>query len=339
MKKNFIYCIQIFLLRHLKIMAIAIFIDAVWGDPKSIYNKIPHPIVWIGNLIGFFDKKLNHPHHTPRQQKRNGFITLGLTIATSSIFGFFLQKILFKYLPKPIAYLTSGIIGSIFIARHSLYEHVQNVADALNYPDINIARHTVSQIVGRNTEQLDQSGIARAAIESLAENFSDGVTAPIFWGCIGGLPGIIAYKAINTADSMIGHKTEKYLFFGYAAAKTDDYVNFPASRLSALWIVLAASKNPIADFQYVAKEAKKHNSPNAGWPEAAMANCLSIYLAGPRQYHNDMINTPWIGKGEKKISKSNITNALKIFSLSCNLYYLLILLSVYILNKSKNDKN
>ncbi|WP_271801857.1 adenosylcobinamide-phosphate synthase CbiB [Commensalibacter communis] len=339
MKKLFIYVIQTLLLRHLKIMAIAILIDAIWGDPKQIYSKIPHPIVWIGNLIGLLDKKFNHPTEAPQQQKRKGFIALGLAVTIPSILGYFSQKIIFDYLPKPIAYLISGMIGSIFVARRSLHEHVQNVADALDQSDINLARHAVSQIVGRNTEQLNQSGIARAAIESLAENFSDGVTAPIFWGGVGGLPGIIAYKAINTADSMIGHKTKKHLFFGYAAAKTDDYVNYPASRLSALWIILAASKHPIVDFQFVVQEAKKHNSPNAGWPEAAMATCLSIYLAGPRQYQNTVINTPWIGRGRKTVSKRNLKNALKLFSLACNLYYLFVLLSLYVLTKSISTKN
>lgn len=333
MKKITLYHIQTLLLRHLKIMAIAIFIDAIWGDPKQIYNKIPHPIIWIGNLIDYLDKKLNHPQDTAPQQKRNGFLTLGLTVALPCLIGYFIQKSLFKIFPKPIAYLLSGIIGSIFIARRSLYEHVQDVSNALEHPDINIARHAVSQIVGRNTSQLDHSGIVRAAIESLAENFSDGVTAPIFWGCIGGLPGIIIYKAINTADSMIGHKTTKYQYFGYAAAKTDDYVNYPASRLSALWIILAASKKPINDIKQVIKEAKKHNSPNAGWPEAAMATCLSIYLAGPRQYKDIVLNTAWIGNGRKELNRNDIQNALKIFLSACNIHYNLILFNLFFIPK------
>lgn len=334
MKKITLYHIRTVLLRHLKIMAIAIFIDAVWGDPKQIYNNIPHPIIWIGNLIGYLDKKLNHPQDTAQRQKRNGFLALGLTVALPCLIGYLIQKICFKIFPKPIAYLLSGIIGSIFIARHSLYEHVQNVSNALEQPDINIARNEVSQIVGRNTSQLDRSDIARAAIESLAENFSDGVTAPIFWGCIGGLPGIIIYKAINTTDSMIGHKTTKYQHFGYAAAKTDDYVNYPASRLSALWIILAASKKPMHDLKAVIKDAKKHNSPNAGWPEAAMATCLSIYLAGPRQYNNIVINSGWIGNGKKELDQNDIQNALEIFLSACNIHYLFILIKIICIKKS-----
>lgn len=336
MKKITLYHIRTVLRRHLKIMAIAIFIDAVWGDPKQIYNKIPHPIIWIGNLIGYLDKKLNHPQDTAQRQKRNGFITLGVTITLPCIMGYWIQKILFKVFSKPIAYLFSGIIGSIFIARRSLYEHVQNVSNALEQHDVNIARNEVSQIVGRNTSQLDSSGIARAAIESLAENFSDGVTAPIFWGCIGGLPGIIIYKAINTADSMIGHKTNKYRYFGYAAAKTDDYVNYPASRLSALWIILAASRKPMHDLKAVIKDAKKHNSPNAGWPEAAMATCLSIYLAGPRQYKETIVNTAWIGSGRKKIDQKDIQKSLRIFLSACNIHYVFILFITLLINKYKN---
>lgn len=328
MKKIFFYFI-----RHLQIMLIAALIDTIWGEPSFIYNKIPHPIIWIGNLIGFLDKKLNHSKHTAYQQKRNGFIALGISLIIPYLIGTVLQKIFFKFLPKPIAYLLSGLISSIFIARRSLYEHVHDVEKTLTIKDIEAARYAVSQIVGRKTDQLDQSGIARAAIESLAENFSDGVTAPIFWGCIGGIPGIIVYKAINTADSMIGHKTKKYQFFGYAAAKADDYVNYPAARLSALLIILASSTKPIADFKTVIQEAKKHNSPNAGWPEAAMATCLSIYLAGPRQYHEIVIHTPWIGKGKMALNSKDIKKSLNIFSLSCNIYYGTIAFVIFLMKK------
>lgn len=333
MKKLFSYFIQYFLIRHLQIMLIAALIDAVWGEPRWIYNKIPHPIIWIGTLIGVLDKKLNHNNHTAQQQKRNGFIALGISLIIPCLIGAFLQKIFFKFLPKPIAYLLSGIISSIFIAKRSLHQHVYDVEKALTAKDIKAARYAVSQIVGRKTDQLDQSGIARAAIESLAENFSDGVTAPIFWGCIGGIPGIITYKAINTADSMIGHKNKKYQFFGYAAAKTDDYINYPAARLSALLIILTASKTPFSDFKTVIQEAKKHSSPNAGWPEAAMATCLYIYLAGPRQYQEIVIHTGWIGTGKMELNHKDIAKSLNIFSLSCRLYYGIIAILIILIKK------
>ncbi|CAI3953354.1 adenosylcobinamide-phosphate synthase CbiB [Commensalibacter papalotli (ex Botero et al. 2024)] len=335
MKKFFSHLIQHFLLCHLQMILIAALIDALWGEPKYIYNKIPHPIIWIGKLIDYLDKKLNHTNDPAQQQKQNGFVALSLTIAIPCLVGIFLQKILFKSLPKPIAYFLSGVIASIFIAKRSLYEHVHEVEKALTLGDIKSARYAVSQIVGRKTDQLDSSGIARAAIESLAENFSDGVIAPIFWGCIGGLPGIITYKAINTADSMIGHKTKKYKFFGFAAAKSDDYVNYPAARLSALLIILTTSKKPFSDLKFVAKEAKKHNSPNAGWPEAAMATRLSILLAGPRQYQNYVIDSPWIGTGKSKLNQIDIQNALDTFSFTYNKSLTFLIIITLILKKFK----
>ncbi|MDI2090917.1 adenosylcobinamide-phosphate synthase CbiB [Commensalibacter oyaizuii] len=313
---------------NLKVIIVAIIIDSLWGDPKTIYKKIPHPIIWIGTLIHKLDHHLNHHNDPSFIQKRNGFFALAIATFIPMIIGTILQKILFKILPKSIAILICAFITSIFIAKRSLYEHVKAVETPLHTQNIPAARIAVSQIVGRKTDHLDQSGICRAAIESLAENFSDGVIAPIFWGCVGGLPGIIAYKAINTADSMIGHKTAKYLYFGYAAAKTDDYINYPASRLSALWITLAVKRNLIKTIKKIKKEAKKHNSPNAGWPEAAMALGLSIQLGGPRQYKEGTVDTDWIGNGRKILSYQDIKNALRVFQISCR-FNLLCILFIY----------
>lgn len=313
--------------RNLPIMIIAVIIDAIWGDPKRLYQRITHPIVWIGKLIEHLDLRLNHPLASSSIQKRKGFYALALTIALPSTIGLLIQHILFRYFPKPIATLFSALIASIFIAGRSLSEHVQAVQIELEKNNMETARIAVGHIVGRKTATLDESGVSRAAIESLAENFSDGVTAPIFWGCIGGLPGIIAYKAINTADSMIGHTTKRHKYFGYASAKLDDYINLPASRLSALWITLATKKHPISFMKSVASEAKKHNSPNAGWPEAAMALCMNIQLAGPRQYQETLMNTPWIGQGRSGLNHKDIKSALSIFQKSYKIFWIILLIS------------
>ena len=185
----------------------------------------------------------------------------------------------------PFGFIVVAILASSLIAQRSLYEHVARVADALERDGLDAGRRAVSQIVGRDPDALDEAGVARAAIESLAENFSDGVVAPVFWLAVGGLAGGAAYKAINTADSMIGHRTPRHEDFGFAAARLDDLVNLPASRLAALLIVLASGASARrTPGRAVWRDARKHRSPNAGWPEAAMAGALGLSLAGPRVY-------------------------------------------------------
>ncbi|HKA64745.1 MAG TPA: CobD/CbiB family cobalamin biosynthesis protein, partial [Methyloceanibacter sp.] len=209
------------------------------------------------------------------------------------------------------------------IAQKSLYEHVATVADALDANGLEAGRKAVAEIVGRDTRTLNESGVARSAIESLAENFSDGVVAPSFWGVFLGLPGMVAYKAINTADSMIGHRTPRHEAFGQASAKVDDVVNLPASRLAALWIALAAWLHDDADvsraFQTVRRDAGRHRSPNAGWPEAAMAGALGLKLSGPRSYHGALTEDGWIGEGREEASAADIRRALGVYKSACTL--------------------
>jgi adenosylcobinamide-phosphate synthase len=217
----------------------------------------------------------------------------------------------------PYGFVTVAVVASSLIAQRSLYEHVERVATALEREGLDSGRCAVSQIVGRDPDVLNEAGVARAAIESLAENFSDGVVAPVFWLAVGGLTGGVAYKAINTADSMIGHRTPRHNDFGFAAAKLDDLVNLPASRLCALLIVLAAlvTKNASASHAWTSvwRDARHHRSPNAGWPEAAMAGALGLALAGPRVYGGVMVDDATMGDGRRDANAHDIRAALKLY--------------------------
>lgn len=223
--------------------------------------------------------------------------------------------------PAPFNLLLIGAAASTLIAQRSLYDHVAAVAGALEGPGIAEARRAVGQIVGRDTDALDESGVARAAIESLAENYSDGVVAPLFWLLVGGLPAAATYKAINTADSMVGHKSERYRAYGWAAARLDDLVNLPASRLSALFIIAASAVMPGADagaaLQAVTRDARRHRSPNAGWPEAAMAGCLGVRLAGPRTYGGTLVQDHWMGDGRDVTGAADVRHALAVYKTAC----------------------
>ncbi len=214
-----------------------------------------------------------------------------------------------------------ALLASTLLAQRSLFTHVRAVADGLARDGLPGGRAAVSQIVGRNPASLDEAGVVRAAIESLAENFSDGVVAPAFWCGIGGLPGIVFYKAVNTADSMIGHRTERHAAFGWAAARLDDAINLPASRLAALWIVLAATlqrdATPLAAIRAVWRDAGKHRSPNAGWPEAAMAGALGLRLAGPRVYGATRVEDAWMGDGRADASLADLDRALGLYRRAC----------------------
>ena len=220
-----------------------------------------------------------------------------------------------------IGLLVIIVIAATLPAQRSLDDHVRAVADALEQDGVEGGRKAVSMIVGRKTDTLDEAGISRAAIESLAENFSDGVVAPIFWTACLGLPGGVLYKAINTADSMIGHKNEKYHAFGWASARLDDLVNLPCSRLSALLLILASlfvrGASSINAFTTVLRDARKHRSPNAGWPEAAMAGGLGFALAGPRIYGETLVDDVYMGNGRRDLTAADIRSALSLYRIAC----------------------
>jgi len=220
-----------------------------------------------------------------------------------------------------VGFFVLAFVAASLPAQRSLGDHVGAVADALERDGLAGGRRAVSKIVGRNPDALDEAGVARAAIESLAENFSDGVVAPLFWTLIGGLAGGALYKAVNTGDSMIGHRTERHLAFGWAAARLDDLVNLPASRLAALWLTLAAAILPRASAaaagRAVRRDARRHRSPNAGWPEAAMAGALGLKLAGPRVYGEERVDDAFMGGGRYHASVADIRLALSLYRVAC----------------------
>ncbi len=228
---------------------------------------------------------------------------------------------------QSVAFLIGLIILAASLpAQKSLYAHVKDVADALEGDSLDAARLAVGRIVGRKTEVLDASGVARAAIESLAENFSDGVVAPAFWVAIGGLTGGALYKVINTADSMIGHLSPRHRFFGWASARLDDLVNLPASRLAALYLCAAAMIDGFAPARAAARtvfrDATHHRSPNAGWPEAAVAGALGLKLAGPRLYEEGLVEDAFMGDGRRDATAKDVRHALTLMRRACAIQFI-----------------
>jgi adenosylcobinamide-phosphate synthase len=272
------------------VMLFALAIDAVMGWPKVLFAMIGHPVTWIGRLISRLDKWVNLEGTDEDGRRFGGIAVAGLVTAVAGLSG----MIAVWFLPGGAAgLLLQAVLCWPLLAARSLYTHVADVARPLSAHDIAGARVAVSQIVGRDPAALDEAGVARAALESLAENASDGVIAPLFWGALFGLPGIAAYKAINTLDSMIGHKSPRYRAFGWASARLDDLVNLVPARLTAL-LFAAVSPNPRAALRCMSEDAHKHRSPNGGWPEAALAASLGVRLSGPRRYGAEVADEPWI---------------------------------------------
>jgi adenosylcobinamide-phosphate synthase len=290
-------------------------IEAVLAYPALVFGAIGHPVSWIGALISRLESRLNRPDYSATMRRAAGVVTVLLLIAVSLGVGLALEMAV-RSVPI-LGFVLAVVIVAALIAAGSLDQHVRAVAVALRNDGLAGGRQTVAKIVGRDPEVLDQAAICRAAIESLAENASDGVTAPALWYLIGGLPGMIAYKAINTADSMIGHMSERYHAFGWAAAKLDDLVNWPASRLTGLMFIAAASAVPGASassaWQAFCRDARLHRSPNAGWPEAAMAGALGLRLAGPRVYDGVLVEDQWMGDGRTEATPEDIDRALTIY--------------------------
>ncbi|HZP09349.1 adenosylcobinamide-phosphate synthase CbiB [Methyloceanibacter sp.] len=293
---------------------LALLFEAMLGYPERVFRAIGHPVMWMGALVGALDRGLNREGRLPWQRKLAGVAALLILIAATSGVAYLIQHWL---LLMPLGMIPLAALAGTLLAQRSLYAHVEQVAVALEDDGIEAARASVSHIVGRDTAALDEAGVARAAIESLAENFSDGVVAPAFWMMAGGLPGAAAYKAINTADSMIGHHSERYEQFGWASARLDDLVNLPASRLSALFLIIAAYLTPGASaseaFGVVLRDASRHRSPNAGYPEAAVAGALGLALAGPRTYEGKPADGTWIGEGRYGATADDIRAALTLY--------------------------
>jgi adenosylcobinamide-phosphate synthase len=293
---------------------LALLFEAMLGYPERVSRAIGHPVRWMGALVGALDRGLNRKGTPPWRRKLAGAAALLVLILVSGGVAYLIQHWL---LLLPLGMIPLAILASTLLAQRSLHAHVERVALALEDEGIESARARVSEIVGRDTASLDEAGVSRAAIESLAENFSDGVVAPALWMVIGGLPGPAVYKAINTADSMIGHHSERYEQFGWASARLDDLVNLPASRLSALLIMAAAYLTPGASvsnaFGAVLRDANGHRSPNAGYPEAAFAGALGLALAGPRYYGGKLVEDVWMGDGRYAVNADDIRAALTLY--------------------------
>jgi adenosylcobinamide-phosphate synthase len=293
---------------------LALLFEAMLGYPERVSRAIGHPVMWMGALVGVLDRGLNNDGAPPLRRKTAGIVALLVLILASGGLAYIAQH---GILLLPLGIILLAILASTLFAQRSLHAHVERVAQTLEEDGIESARESVSHIVGRDTAALDEAGIARAAIESLAENFSDGVVAPAFWMVVGGLPGAAIYKAINTADSMIGHHSERYEQFGWASARLDDLVNFPASRLSALFLIAAAYLTPGASaseaFGTILRDAPRHRSPNAGYPEAAVAGALGLALVGPRSYGGKPADGTWIGDGRYDATADDIRAALTLY--------------------------
>lgn len=302
-------------------LIVALLCDAIMGDPHWLYRRLPHPVVLMGRLIDALDKAWNRPEMEDRARLIRGTFCITIVVCVSGGVGMVITAItgIFDY-----GWVVDGILMSILVAQRSLYDHVRDVLVSLSRDGLLAGRDSVARIVGRNTATLDESGVSRASIESLAENFSDGVVAPIFWAALFGLPGLLAYKALNTADSMIGYRTEEYLHFGRLAARLDDAANFIPARIAGFLIVLVAGKG----WNTMISDAGKHRSVNAGYPEAAMAGALGIRLSGPRAYDDDVTDEPWVGDG-RDAAPADIANALGIFALACGLVFLIIVAGAF----------
>jgi adenosylcobinamide-phosphate synthase len=292
----------------------AAILDVTIGYPQAVYRAIGHPVTWMGALLAALERRLNRPTLGFSVRRASGVLALALYLGVVAV----AAGLVSSFAPSgPIGFAALAILASVLPAQQSLDRHVRAVAEGLEQGGLAAGRTAVAKIVGRNPATLDAAGVARAALESLAENFSDGVVAPLFWVALGGLAGGALYKAVNTADSMIGHKTERFFAFGWAAARLDDLVNLPASRLAALWLIAAAAVSPDASareaWRTVARDARRHRSPNAGWPEAAMAGALGVRLAGPRVYGETRVDDPFMGDGRAKATATDIRRGLALY--------------------------
>lgn len=307
------------------ILLIALILDAVFGDPPWLWARIPHPTTLMGALISALDHQLNRKNWSSNTRRICGLTSLAIIASVCGLAGWFLSKAFHFF---PFWFALEAITVMIMIAQKSLYTHVADVATALKTEGLQSGRNAVARIVGRDPQALDEAAVSRAAIESLAENFSDGTVAPVFFYLLAGLPGLFIYKAINTADSMIGYKSDRHLAFGWAAARSDDILNLLPARLSAFLIMAGAAlslKKLGRSLEVTLRDAGKHASPNAGWPEAAMAGALNIALAGPRRYADKLTNYPWLNEeGRKTATPKDINNALSIFVYACALQLVLV---------------
>lgn len=296
-------------MKNAAIMLLALAIDAGLGWPSAVFARIGHPVTWIGAMISALDRTLNRDDAPDAARRAAGALAALVIIGLAAGAGWFAAALV----PNGWAgVILSGVLAWPLIAARAMYVHVAAVARPLMSGDSETARSAVALIVGRDPSELDAAGVGRAAIESLAENTSDGIVAPVFWGVMLGLPGIAAYKAINTLDSMIGHRTPRHQAFGWASARIDDLVNLIPARLTGL-LFAAVSARPQAALATMWRDARHHRSPNAGWPEAAMAGALAVRLSGPRRYAGDVAPEPWVNGAASDPAPGDLNLALALY--------------------------
>nr|WP_210326791.1 MULTISPECIES: adenosylcobinamide-phosphate synthase CbiB [Bartonella] len=306
----------------------ALLIDRSIGDPDWIWRKVPHPVAAFGAGIKWFETRFNRKSMSPRRRKWFGIIAILILLLASFVVGLFIHKLLLGLGGAGV--IIEALVASIFIAQKSLVDHVGKVEQAFKQGSLAEARSAVSLIVGRETKNLDESAICRAAIESLAENSSDGVVAPVFWFLILGLPGLFCYKLVNTADSMIGYENERFKDFGWASARLDDVVNFIPARVTAFIVILTSGlfinwKAAAKALEVVKKDARHHHSPNAGFPECAFAGALDVKLLGPRIYSGKAVDEPFQNDSGTMAGPADIYRAIRLFKRLMDVLFLIIL--------------
>lgn len=304
---------------HALAATLALALERLVGYPRPLLGAIGHPVIWIGRLIDRLDRRLNRPELPGPERRRRGVVTLAIVLGAALVPTAAIAALL---RPLPYGWALEAVLATTLLAQHELGRAVRSVADALEH-SLAAGRQAVRGIVGRDPEALDEAGVARAAVETLAENASDGVIAPLFWLLVLGLPGIALYKAINTADSMLGHKSERHLDFGRASARLDDLVNWVPARITGLLICAAAlpvsGADPRRAWNTMLADASKDDSPNAGWPEAAMAGALGFALGGPRTYDGEVHALPQLGSGRAGLGPADIRKALDLYAMLLNL--------------------
>ncbi|MCH6587155.1 MAG: cobalamin biosynthesis protein CobD [Proteobacteria bacterium] len=295
------------------ILLLAFMLDAAYGDPPWLYRRVPHPVALLGRVLEAAEVRWNRPGLGARARFLRGLLFVLAVVALAGGLGWAVERLCNGFLG---GWVLEAVLASTLIAFRGLHDHVRAVAEALDL-GLDDARAKVAHIVGRDPASLDQAGVARAATESLAENFSDGVVAPVFWFALFGLGGLCAYKAVNTLDSMIGHRNARFEAFGKAAARLDDALNWVPARLAGLLLVAAALILPKASagraWRTMWRDAPKHRSPNAGWQEAAMAGALGFALAGPRHYPDGLVPDHWMGDGRADLGSADLNAALRLY--------------------------
>jgi adenosylcobinamide-phosphate synthase len=302
----------------LLILVLALALDLALGDLRAPWLVVPHPVAWVGAAIAWLDRRLNRERRSDRTRRMRGIVAVAILVVAAVALGLALAWALRGIW---FGWAIEAAIVAVLLAQRSLFVHVAAVATSLDRGGLAGGRAAVAHIVGRDPDALDEPGVARAAIESLAENFSDGVVAPALWYAVLGLPGLFLYKTANTLDSMIGHHSPRYLQFGWAAARLDDLLNLVPARLAGLMLGIAAltmqRTSGRAALVTMLRDAGKHRSPNAGWPEAAAAGALGLALAGPRRYGGALVEEPWLGTGRARATQDDIALALRLYLVAC----------------------